>query len=155
MRMIFGVKNVSIARSFIPVFSVSSESVALSGNKTFYYSKVPTSQILPNFTGTEQVCLAVMLPTCIHEMLGLNISQDLNYPACSFFWGFSPGKTTSVIQWSEFLVTDPEVWVRFPALPDFLSSSGSGTGSTQPCELLKKKKRRKRKKKSREPKLWP
>ena len=25
--------------------------------------------------------------------------------------------------------------VRFPALPDFLSSSGSGTGSTQPCEV--------------------
>ena len=24
--------------------------------------------------------------------------------------------------------------VRFPALPDFLSSSGSGTGSTQPLE---------------------
>jgi hypothetical protein len=24
--------------------------------------------------------------------------------------------------------------VRFPALPDFLSSSGSGTGSTQPRE---------------------
>jgi hypothetical protein len=23
-------------------------------------------------------------------------------------------------------------WVRFPALPDFVSSSGSGTGSTQP-----------------------
>jgi hypothetical protein len=25
-------------------------------------------------------------------------------------------------------------WVRFPALPDFLSSSGSGTASTQPRE---------------------
>jgi hypothetical protein len=25
-------------------------------------------------------------------------------------------------------------WVRFPALPDFLSGGGSGTGSTQPCE---------------------
>jgi hypothetical protein len=25
-------------------------------------------------------------------------------------------------------------WVRFPSLPDFLRSSGSGTGSTQPCE---------------------
>ena len=25
--------------------------------------------------------------------------------------------------------------VRFPAQPDFLSSSGSGTGSTQPCEV--------------------
>jgi hypothetical protein len=35
---------------------------------------------------------------------------------------------------SEFLATDPEVRVRFPALPDFLRSSGSGTGSTQPRE---------------------
>jgi hypothetical protein len=26
------------------------------------------------------------------------------------------------------------VWVRFPALPDFLRSAGSGTGSTQPSE---------------------
>ena len=25
--------------------------------------------------------------------------------------------------------------VRFPALPDFMSSSGSGTGSTQPREV--------------------
>jgi hypothetical protein len=39
-----------------------------------------------------------------------------------------------VVEWSEFLATDPEVWVRFPALPDFLRSSGSGTGSTQPRE---------------------
>jgi hypothetical protein len=29
---------------------------------------------------------------------------------------------------------DPEVRVRFPALPDFLRSNGSGTGSTQPRE---------------------
>jgi hypothetical protein len=35
---------------------------------------------------------------------------------------------------SEFLATDPEVRVRFPGLPDFLRSSGSGTGSTQPRE---------------------
>jgi hypothetical protein len=34
----------------------------------------------------------------------------------------------------EFLVTDPEVGVRFPVLPDFLRRSGSGTGSTQPLE---------------------
>jgi hypothetical protein len=33
-----------------------------------------------------------------------------------------------------FLATDPEVWVRFPVLLDFLRSSGSGTGSTQPRE---------------------
>jgi hypothetical protein len=38
------------------------------------------------------------------------------------------------IWWLEFLAADPEVLVRFPALPDFLRSSGSGTGSTQPRE---------------------
>jgi hypothetical protein len=40
--------------------------------------------------------------------------------------------TASVVWWSEFLAANPESRVRFPALPDFLSSSGSGTGSTQP-----------------------
>jgi hypothetical protein len=35
---------------------------------------------------------------------------------------------------SAVLTTDPEVGVRFPALPDFQRSSGSGTGSTQPRE---------------------
>jgi hypothetical protein len=34
----------------------------------------------------------------------------------------------------EFLDIDPEVRFRFPAPPDFLKSSGSGTGSTQPRE---------------------
>jgi hypothetical protein len=34
----------------------------------------------------------------------------------------------------EFLATDPEVRVRFPALPLSLRSTGSGTGSTQPRE---------------------
>jgi hypothetical protein len=42
--------------------------------------------------------------------------------------------TASVDLWSEFLATDPEVWVRLPALPDFLRSSGSGMWSTQPYE---------------------
>jgi hypothetical protein len=37
-------------------------------------------------------------------------------------------QTASVVYWSEFLATDLEVRVRFPALPDFLRSSGSGTG---------------------------
>jgi hypothetical protein len=42
--------------------------------------------------------------------------------------------TASVVLWSELLATDPEVGVRFSALPDFLKSSGSGTGSTQAHE---------------------
>jgi hypothetical protein len=35
-----------------------------------------------------------------------------------------------VVYWSEFLATDPETQVRFPALPE-KKYSGSGTGSTQ------------------------
>jgi hypothetical protein len=47
---------------------------------------------------------------------------------------FGQIRTASVVQWSEFLATDLEVRFLSPALPDFLSSSGSGTGSTQPRE---------------------
>jgi hypothetical protein len=43
-------------------------------------------------------------------------------------------KIASVVKWSEFLATDPEVQVRFLALPYYQKSSGSGTGSTQPRE---------------------
>jgi hypothetical protein len=39
-----------------------------------------------------------------------------------------------VVYRSEFLATDSEVRVRFPALPDFLRSSESGTGPNQPRE---------------------
>jgi hypothetical protein len=42
--------------------------------------------------------------------------------------------TASELQWSEFLSIDPEVRVRFLALPDFLRSSGSGTGLIRPRE---------------------
>jgi hypothetical protein len=40
----------------------------------------------------------------------------------------------TVVTWSEFLTTDPDVRVLFPELPHFLRSSVSGTGSTQPRE---------------------
>jgi hypothetical protein len=54
---------------------------------------------------------------------------------CQYFRPCHITTTASVVYWSEFLATDPEVRVRFPALPDFLRSSGSGTGSTQPHEF--------------------
>jgi hypothetical protein len=38
--------------------------------------------------------------------------------------------------WLGFLATDPEVRVLFPALPDFLRSSGSGKGSTKPLSTI-------------------
>jgi hypothetical protein len=43
-------------------------------------------------------------------------------------------EAASVVWWSEFLATDPEVRVGLPAAPGFLRGSGSGTGSTQPLE---------------------
>jgi hypothetical protein len=52
----------------------------------------------------------------------------------NMFRGYFIHVTTSVVEWSEFLAADSEVRVRFQALPDFLRSSGSGTGSTQPRE---------------------
>jgi hypothetical protein len=48
--------------------------------------------------------------------------------------------TSSVVYWSEFLTTDPDVRVLFSALLHFLKSSGSGTGTTQPREELLEKK---------------
>jgi hypothetical protein len=51
-----------------------------------------------------------------------------------FFEYCNESSTASVVYWSEFLAIDPEARVRFRALPDFLRSSGSGTGSTQPHE---------------------
>jgi hypothetical protein len=66
--------------------------------------------------------LFITQPDCIHEVWRRCYSVNSSYHG-----------TASVVQWPEFLPTDPEVRVRFPALPDFLSS-GSGTGSTQPRE---------------------
>jgi hypothetical protein len=48
--------------------------------------------------------------------------------------GENLGLHASVVQYSEFLATDPEVPGSIPALPGFLRSSVSGTGSTQPRE---------------------
>jgi hypothetical protein len=37
-----------------------------------------------------------------------------------FIYSYGLLVTASVVEWSEFLATDPEARVRFPALPDFL-----------------------------------
>jgi hypothetical protein len=45
------------------------------------------------------------------------------YVGCDYMW------TASVVWSSEFLAANPEVPCSIPALPDFLSSNVSGTGS--------------------------
>jgi hypothetical protein len=82
------------------------------------------------------------------ESVGLFIHSPIRLK-CIVLHHFSGGTISPFCPcglWSEFLSTDPEVRIRFPALPDYLRNSGSGTGSTQPheCNLRatwKKKKR--------------
>jgi hypothetical protein len=57
------------------------------------------------------------------EVPNLNSLQGLNI----FPYSMWSKPDASVVQWSDLLTKDPEVRVRFPALPDFLRSSGSGT----------------------------
>jgi hypothetical protein len=59
-----------------------------------------------------------------------NFRKNLTFPILT--------AAASVVQWSEFLVTDPEVWVRFPALQDFLISSGSRKGSLRLVSTIEK-----------------
>jgi hypothetical protein len=47
------------------------------------------------------------------------------------------------------------LWVRFLALPDFMRSSGSGTGSTQPAEYNWGATWKKQRLRSRKPSIWP
>jgi hypothetical protein len=58
-------------------------------------------------------------------------SHHLRLP---FTFAYMKLLTAPVILWSEFVATDSEFRVQFPELPDFMRSSGPGTGSTHPRE---------------------
>jgi MFS family permease len=81
-------------------------SLILSGMSCISFAFIPTGEDHPYLDNSVQIILFLSLCTM----------------------------TASVVKWSEFLATDPEVRARFPALPDFLGSTGSGTVSTQPRE---------------------
>jgi hypothetical protein len=75
---------------------------------------------------------------CATESVGLMADDGRYILVCICLFMISSLLSVSVIEtlvvWSEFLATHPEVRVRFLALPDILRNSGSGTGSTQPRE---------------------
>jgi hypothetical protein len=65
--------------------------------------------------------------------LVVGFHRVLRFPLAILIPQTAPHATTPIIQGRYNRPnTDPVVRVRFPALPDFLRSSGSGTGSTQP-----------------------
>jgi hypothetical protein len=78
---------------------------------------------------TSPMSYRLCLRLCCHLILGFIMLRK--YEFCKFSNTF---RTTSVVWWSEFLATDPEVQVQFPMLPDFWTSSGSGIVTTQPRE---------------------
>jgi hypothetical protein len=73
------------------------------------------------------------------------------------FWNGSPLWSSGQSSWLQI----QRLWVQFLAIPDFLISSGSGTGSTQPCGYSwgatwkRKYQIRSRKHDSRDPLCWP
>jgi hypothetical protein len=78
------------------------------------------------------VLTAVVMKTSVFWDITLCIPLKVNRRFREIYWLTFCGLRLSL--WSEFVATDPEVLVRFPALPDFLRTRGSGTGSTQPRE---------------------
>jgi hypothetical protein len=52
-----------------------------------------------------------------------------NVPYINLFY-----RTATMVWWSKFLAKDPEIRVRFQALPEFFRRIESGTGSAQSCE---------------------
>jgi hypothetical protein len=110
-----------------------------------------THDTLRNLIGPETYHLAVLAPILIHSrtsspsLLGIRVSNPARTKAISVTF-------LRCCLYRLFAATDrfirPPLWcngqsswlqiqrsrVRFPALPDFLRSSGSGRGSTQPRE---------------------
>jgi hypothetical protein len=72
----------------------------------------------------------------VHKNVGQHCSKmsKIGASLTAHFHNHNHYMNATVVQCSEFLATDPEVRFRFPALLDFLRSSGSGTGSTWPRE---------------------
>jgi hypothetical protein len=88
----------------------------------YFFKKKQIDEAVPDFEiallikDTFLAVLDLYLPVLVCKHGSANLCQSL--------WSSS----------QEFLATAPEVRIRFPALPDSLRSSGSGTGFTQPRE---------------------
>jgi hypothetical protein len=74
------------------------------------------------FCGNHGLVLRYAILCCLYKM-----HNAIAYCLYEYQRDFIPNP-------SNIMAADPEVRVRFPALPPFLRSSGSGTGSTKPHE---------------------
>ena len=81
-----------------------------------YFEVVPVSPVFTGFTIIFRL-----------HMRCSSVVRTLYFKIFSAYFLWSSGQS--------FWLQIQRSRVRFPALPDFLSSSGSGTGSTQPREF--------------------
>jgi phage FluMu protein Com len=93
---------------------------------------LPYLVILNSQSGLSQTlaCLRCRMLHILERIKGTDFLYFVG-PRCKII-NIITYETTSVVWWSEFLATNPEARVRFPALPE--KSSWSGTGSTEPRE---------------------
>jgi hypothetical protein len=101
--------------------------------KTFFLCAFNTklrSFIAILFDAFLSVFASILLQLCPSGNFQFYVSvfRSDSYPFAVFFNDLLCGLVASV------LATDPEIRVQLPALPNFLRSSVSGTGSTQPRE---------------------
>ena len=77
-------------------------------------------------------CIIITIPYQRKQCYELNLKLVVNkYSVTKKKLKYSPLWSSGQSFWLQIQRSR----VRFPALPDFLSSSGSGTGSTQPREV--------------------
>ena len=114
---------------------------------TFGYKNISGDR--PPFVELPQICAQISAPPLTLHTVACQVAAHQLLNACRNF-----GKGCCLPRYSMFLLRlvfhiAPPLWssgqsfwlqtegsrVRFPALPDFLSSSGYGTGSTQPREV--------------------
>jgi hypothetical protein len=62
------------------------------------------------------------------------VYRGIFYVDSLIYWGVMLPETASVVRGQNSWLEAQRSLIRFPALPEFLRSSRSGTGSTQPCE---------------------
>ena len=137
---------------FITGTELGEEYISLSTSlRSFLQSSVTSSLLDPN------ILLSTIFSNTLNLRSSLNVSDQVSLPykttgkiivLCIFIFKFWDSKLEDKIFQLALLHRTPlwssgqSFWlqiqrsrVRFPALPDFLSSSGSGTGSTQPREV--------------------
>ena len=112
--------------------------IVLRGNRGKCSANVIATETSCSWTVAEYACVEFWL--CISH--AFSTQKRLQNIGLAAFFNLLESEFVEVYGWLPLWSSGQSFWlqmqrsrVRFPAPPDFLSSSGSGTGSTQPREV--------------------